>query len=99
MRFKSSSILFLSSLISGLVLHRDLKPSNILITRNGNNVKIIDFGWSYLSGSAGIVYGNEVTYHTSTAAIDCAYIVQHCCVDAGAHCGDGFAVRLVQEVE
>ena len=28
------------------VLHRDLKPSNILITRNGNNVKIIDFGWS-----------------------------------------------------
>ena len=28
------------------VLHRDLKPSNILITHNGNNVKIIDFGWS-----------------------------------------------------
>ena len=28
------------------VLHRDLKPSNILITRNGNNVKIIDFGLS-----------------------------------------------------
>lgn len=28
------------------VVHRDLKPSNILITRNGNNVKIIDFGLS-----------------------------------------------------
>ena len=28
------------------ILHRDLKPSNILITRNGNNVKIIDFGLS-----------------------------------------------------
>lgn len=26
--------------------HRDLKPSNILITNNGNNVKIIDFGLS-----------------------------------------------------
>lgn len=26
------------------ITHRDLKPSNILITRNGCNVKIIDFG-------------------------------------------------------
>ncbi|MBQ7489023.1 MAG: serine/threonine protein kinase [Bacteroidales bacterium] len=26
------------------IIHRDLKPSNILITRNGNNVKLIDFG-------------------------------------------------------
>lgn len=28
------------------IIHRDLKPSNILIARNGNNVKIIDFGLS-----------------------------------------------------
>lgn len=28
------------------VLHKDLKPSNIMITFNGNNVKIIDFGLS-----------------------------------------------------
>ncbi len=28
------------------VIHRDIKPSNILVTRNGNNVKIIDFGFS-----------------------------------------------------
>lgn len=28
------------------IIHRDLKPSNILITRNGNNVKIIDLGLS-----------------------------------------------------
>ena len=28
------------------IIHRDIKPENILITRNGNNVKIIDFGLS-----------------------------------------------------
>lgn len=28
------------------VVHRDLKPSNILVTHNGNNIKIIDFGLS-----------------------------------------------------
>ena len=28
------------------IVHRDLKPSNILITRNGQNVKLIDFGLS-----------------------------------------------------
>lgn len=26
------------------VVHRDLKPENIMVTRNGNNVKLIDFG-------------------------------------------------------
>ena len=28
------------------MVHRDLKPSNVLVTRNGSNVKIIDFGLS-----------------------------------------------------
>lgn len=28
------------------VVHRDLKPSNIMITRNGGQVKLIDFGLS-----------------------------------------------------
>lgn len=28
------------------IVHRDLKPSNILITHNGNHVKLIDFGLS-----------------------------------------------------
>lgn len=28
------------------IVHRDIKPANILITRNGGNVKLIDFGLS-----------------------------------------------------
>lgn len=28
------------------IIHRDIKPANILITRNGGNVKLIDFGLS-----------------------------------------------------
>ena len=34
------------------IIHRDLKPSNILITRNGGNVKIIDFGLADSDDSA-----------------------------------------------
>lgn len=28
------------------IVHNDLKPENILVTRNGHNVKLIDFGYS-----------------------------------------------------
>lgn len=41
------------------VVHRDLKPANILITKNGRNVKLIDFSlsdsdsWCILKGHAG----------------------------------------------
>lgn len=41
------------------VVHRDLKPSNILVTRNGKNIKLIDFSLSdsdshsILKGAAG----------------------------------------------
>ena len=28
------------------VVHKDLKPSNILVTRNGENIKVIDFGFA-----------------------------------------------------
>ncbi len=34
------------------VLHRDLKPSNILVTFNGDNVKLIDFGLSDTDSSS-----------------------------------------------
>ena len=34
------------------VLHRDLKPSNILVTYNGDNVKLIDFGLSDTDSSS-----------------------------------------------
>ena len=34
----------LSHIHSHSIAHRDIKPSNIIITSNGNNVKIIDFG-------------------------------------------------------
>ena len=26
------------------ILHRDLKPENIMITKDGKNLKIVDFG-------------------------------------------------------
>lgn len=34
----------LSYIHSKQIVHRDLKPSNVLITHNGHNVKLIDFG-------------------------------------------------------
>lgn len=36
----------LSYLHQKQIIHRDLKPANILVTHNGNNVKLIDFGLS-----------------------------------------------------
>lgn len=34
------------------IVHRDIKPSNILITHNGNNLKLIDFGLADSDDSA-----------------------------------------------
>ena len=59
------------------ITHRDLKPSNILITRNGLNVKIIDFGladadnYAIFKQPAGTVSYAAPEQMTSGAMIDC----------------------------
>ena len=53
------------------VMHRDLKPSNILITRNGQNVKLIDFSVAD-SDSHFILKGNAGTArYASPEQIEC----------------------------
>ncbi len=42
----------LSYMYAKQVLHRDLKPTNILVTYNGDNVKLIDFGLSDADSSS-----------------------------------------------
>ncbi len=59
------------------ITHRDLKPSNILITRNGLNVKIIDFGladadnYAIFKQPAGTKSYAAPEQMTSGAMIDC----------------------------
>ena len=67
------------------VIHRDLKPSNIMLTHNGHNVKLIDFGFSdtdshsVLKESAGtqvyaspeLVRREEVDYRTDIFSLGC----------------------------
>lgn len=59
------------------IVHRDIKPSNILITRNGNNVKIIDFGFSdtdshvVLKQPAGTAKYAAPEQYDENVALDC----------------------------
>lgn len=58
------------------ILHRDLKPGNILVTRNGGNVKIIDFGLSDADDYAILKQAAGTARYmppeqTSGAALDC----------------------------
>ena len=71
-------ILSAMSYFHGLqVVHRDIKPSNILVTRNGNNVKIIDFGFSdtdshaILKQPAGTARYAAPEQYDENVAIDC----------------------------
>ena len=51
----------LSYIHSKQIIHRDIKPSNILVTHNGRNIKLIDFGlsdtdsYTFLKSPAGTV--------------------------------------------
>lgn len=44
------------------VVHNDLKPENILITRNGHNVKLIDFGYADCDFSTDKATGGTKSY-------------------------------------
>ena len=73
-----SEILSAMSYFHGLqVVHRDIKPSNILVTRNGQNAKIIDFGFSdtdshaILKQPAGTARYAAPEQYEENVAIDC----------------------------
>ena len=59
------------------ITHRDLKPSNILVTHNGNNLKIIDFGladadnYAIFKQGAGTRSYAAPEQMTSGAMVDC----------------------------
>lgn len=75
----------LSYMHSKQVVHRDLKPSNIMLTYNGNNVKLIDFGLSdtdahsVLKDSAGtqvyaspeLISGKTVDFRSDIFSLGC----------------------------
>ena len=60
----------LAYLHSRQVIHRDIKPSNILITHNGDNVKLIDFGLSDSDDSAVLKMAAGTKDHIAPEVLD-----------------------------
>ncbi len=66
--------------IHGLqVVHRDIKPENVMVTRNGHNVKLIDFGLADMdsssclkqpSGTKGYISPEQTTERTTDVRND-----------------------------
>ncbi len=76
----------LSYMHSKQVVHWDLKPSNIMLTYNGNNVKLIDFGLSdtdahsVLKGSAGTqVYASPELIFRQDGGFPLGHILARLC--------------------
>lgn len=79
LRVANQLLCTISDLHGRQIAHRDLKPANVLITRNGNYVKIIDFGladtdnYTILkqpAGSVGYISPEQATDHKTDVRND-----------------------------
>ena len=62
----------LSYLHQEQVVHRDLKPENVMITHNGNNVKIIDFGFADTDSYTELKQPSGTAGYTSPEQMNCS---------------------------
>ena len=76
-RFLNQLLDCLSYLHSHSIVHLDLKPDNIMMTRIGNDVKVIDLGFCYTD-----VFCNTIGHNNAFAAPE--QLTQECDVDIRA---------------
>jgi serine/threonine protein kinase len=87
------------------VVHNDLKPENILITRNGHNVKLIDFGYADSDANLDKATGGtkdfaspELVHQETTDATSDIYSLGYIIKTVFPHCY-GSVVRKCQRKE